>query len=431
MIILILSYACEPNGASEYGVGWNVPTTMAMRYPDVDIYVVTRSKFRDKIEEQVGTLFKGGRLTVRKNEICISNLHFLFYDLSKWMMWPHEERSHWGEQVNYGLWQMKVGGFIKKWQKNSKVKFDVVHHLTYNQYRTPSPGYWMDIPFVVGPIGGGECIDPVFYQDLTGYTLRKEKIRRAGKDLKLFRWFNTRSKNKKIILCSSKENYERLKPYCGDSEIRKMAAIGVEERFGGLERLEGLGRLEGFCMLCPCKAWDWKGILIFLRSVRKLKDTVQGQGIKVILVGIRFEEEKNRVNGWIEELGLEKEVEVIPFMQRDELLNLETGCDVVVYPAFRDSGSMAVLEACSLEKPVICFDAGGQDIFPDDILIKIPIGKSYEENVRTFADRLLWAMHHKDERKEIGRRAKKWVDNNLTWEKKVDKFINIYNEMKK
>lgn len=437
MTVLILSYACEPYGASEYGVGWNVPVTMAKNYPDLDIYVVTRSKHRSAIDEALKPMFQDGNFKSDATESSSNNLHFLFYDLPKYLKWRNEERTHWGEQVNYVLWQLKVRSFIQQYQKRSGINFDIVHHLTYNQYRTPSPGYWMKIPFVVGPIGGGECVNPVFYADLQSHTLHKERIRRAGHDLRVFRWFNKRRKNKKLILCSSRENYLRLKPFCGNSDIALMSAIGFENlnfnpnlNSNPNPNLNlNWGGEDGFTMICPCKAWDWKGIHFFLRAVKQMQQKVDGKALKVLLVGVRFEEEKERVMGWCRNLGLEKVVELLPFMEREKLLELEKGSDLVVYPAFRDSGSMAVLEACALARPVICFNAGGQDVFPDDVIIKVPVSTTYEATLNSFVDKLLWAYNHPSELISIAHKAQSWATNNMTWDHKVHHFVEIYNKM--
>ena len=104
-------------------------------------------------------------------------------------------------------------------------------------------------------------------------------------------------------------------------------------------------------------------------------------------------------------------------------------CSLSVYPAFRDSGSMSVLEASALGCPTICFEAGGQDIFPDDILIKIPVDDTYEKTIMNFAEKIKWTYEHEEEAKEIGLRSQKWVSNNLTWNQKVNDFIKIYEEI--
>ena len=108
-----------------------------------------------------------------------------------------------------------------------------------------------------------------------------------------------------------------------------------------------------------------------------------------------------------------------------------TTCSLSVYPAFRDSGSMSVLEASVLGCPTICFNAGGQDAFPDDILLKVPVSDSYENNLEVFADKLKWAYQNPKETAELGIKAKKYVYANFTWENKIEALDKVYKEILK
>ena len=416
MNILFLAYASEPGAGSEYGVGWMVPQTMAKKCPSDNIYVLTRSRCREKIEKAL-------------EELALPNLRFLFYDIPSWLFYKDEMKSNWGEQINYLWWQLMSRGTTRNIVKQYNI--DVVHHLTFNQYRTPSPGFWTDVPFVMGPIGGAETIAESFEQDLTPHTSKKETIRRKGRDLKVFGWFMRRRKNKKLILCSCAENLKRLSRYAYGHEMKVMPAIAYSvDDFAHIEcQTEENPDINDFVMLYAGKAWDWKGIRIFLRSVKKAFLDKGRTDFQVKLVGIRFEEEQKLVMEWVTELGLENHVKLIPFIQRAELLSMMRQVNLSVYPAFRDSGSMSVLEASALACPTICFDAGGQDIFPDKILLKVPVGETYDDNLSAFAEKLDWAYTHQEEAKSIGAASKKWVEDNLTWEKKVAEFRDLYMQM--
>lgn len=412
MNILIIAYAAEPGAGSEYGVGWMVPETLAKQYPEEQFYVLTRSRCKEKIEKVLA-------------EKELQNLHFCFYEVPKWLSHANEMKSNWGEQINYLIWQLAVRKYAKKLHR--QIGFSVVHHLTFNQYRTPSPGFWMNVPFVFGPIGGAETIAPAFWQDLEEHSRRKEEIRLKGRDLKIFRWYTTRKKNKKVILCSCGENLRRLQPFAKNCEVRLLPAIAyTPDDFKTMPTQEGS---KSFRMLYAGKAWDWKGIHIFLKAVKK---ALADNGIddwRVKLIGIRFKEEQEKVTGWVKELGLSERVGLVPFIQRAELLQLMSTCSMSVYPAFRDSGSMSVLEASALGCPTLCFDAGGQDVFPDDILLKVDVADDYETTMTNFANKLEWAYLHRDEIKEIGLRSQQWVKENMTWDKKADDFMTIYREM--
>lgn len=412
--ILMSAYACEPGAGSEYGVGWMVPTTMARKYPEDQIFVLTRSRCKEKIEKALA------------NDSSLANIHFLYYDIPSWMFYKNEMQSNWGEQINYLLWQWLVRKFVRK--MNKIYHFDIFHHLTFNQYRTPSPGFWLDIPFVMGPIGGAECIAPAFWEDLEPNTVKKEGIRQKGKYLKIFKWFNTRKKNNKLILCSCKENLNRLKPYGNKSRLELMPAIAFDKKdFADISQNETQDTFE---MIYAGKAWDWKGIHIFLKAAKvALMDKLSAksqQKWSIKLIGIRFEEEQKKVMGWVDELGLQNHVTLIPFIQRSELLKMLANCSLSVYPAFRDSGSMSVLEACALGCPSICFNAGGQDVFSDEILLKVDVADSYSETMNRFSEKLFWAYEHPQELKEIGRKAKAWVEEMLTWDRRVEDFHDIY-----
>lgn len=452
MNVLILTYACKPEEGSEYEVGWKVPTTLAVRYPEHQFYVVTRGNGHENLNENENSNKNGNENENIGSFLGSDNLHFMYYSIPSWLTYPNERGSRWGEQINYVLWQLMVRGKVKEWCK--KYHIDVVHHLTYNQYRTPSPGYWVNLPFVVGPIGGAELISPIFYQDLEPHTLRKEKIRVKGWDRKIFRWLLSRTKSKKVVLCSNSENMDRLVSYKGDAEMMVLPAIAIDPvEFKGIGNVACSDDVSAndlpFTMICASKAWDWKGLYFVLKAIRKaihlhyhapnnsslssnlsaLISQLSSQTFHLKLVGIRFEDEQKRVNAWINEFGLQQNVELIPFVPRSELLKMEAECDLNVYPAFRDSGSMAVLEACALGCPSICFDAGGQDIFPDEILLKVPVAESYDECLNAFAEKLLWAYSNRKELKEIGLKSQKWVRDNLTWEKKTDEFLCIYESL--
>ncbi|MCI7780752.1 MAG: glycosyltransferase family 4 protein [Bacteroidales bacterium] len=414
MKILLIAYASEPNAGSEYGVGWMVPTTMAAEFPQMEIYVLTRSRCRGKIENAL-------------RELGMRNLRFFFYDVPKWMTYPNEVKSRWGEQINYLVWQILSRRFVHRLHK--EIRFDVVHHLTFNQYRTPSPGFWLeDVPFVMGPIGGAEMISPVLWRDLEAHTLRKERFRRRGLDLPLFGWMTRRKKNRKLILCSSYENLQALKTYASVTcRVEEMAAIGYDEKDFILNKQP---KENGeFSIVYAGKALDWKGLHLFLRAADRAFDAEVRKQIQINLVGIRFEEEQRKVMAWAEETGLTEQISLVPFMPRSELLELEATCHLQVYPAFRDSGSMSVLEGCALACPTICLDAGGQDIFDDDIVLKVSIGRNYEETVEHFAKQLRWAFANRDQLPEIGENARRWVSQHLTWKSKVQRFVAYYREL--
>lgn len=286
----------------------------------------------------------------------------------------------------------------------------------------------MKVPFVMGPIGGAETIPSCFEEDLTPHTLRKERIRRKGKDLSLFAWFTKRSNNKKIILYSSHQNEARIMPHCSRlcHGIVMPAIAFSKEDFNISSSSDNKSKEPVFEMIYAGKAWDWKGLHIFLKAVKKAFLDRGITDVKVRIIGIRFKEEQDTVKEWVESLNISGLVEMIPFIERSKLLSKMQSCDLSVYPAFRDSGSMSVLEASALGCPTICFNVGGQDAFPDNTLFKREVKDNYKDTLNALADKLLWIYNNREEAAKVGNRAKQFVEDNLTWEKRVESFHDIY-----
>ncbi|GHV47616.1 hypothetical protein FACS1894181_01420 [Bacteroidia bacterium] len=408
MNILISAYACEPNKGSEPGVGWNLSMALSAKYK---VFVLTRSNNKVPIDD----FFR------QRNR---SNIQFLYYDLPCSLV---KLKKIMGTQAYYFLWHLFAYFKVKK--IIIKESIDIIHHVTFNQYRTPSFGFFFNLPFVFGPVGGAEFINDVYKSELEESTIKRELLRKKGHGLKLFSFLSKLTSSPKAFLFSAQENKERLEQYIKSKHyiVDTFPAIGIDVNdFSSYSR--EVNANKAFTLIYAGRAEDWKGIHLFLDSLQILK--ANDYLFKVKLIGIRFEKERMKVLKWISEFGLDTFVQVIDFMPRNELIEQISSADLFVYPAFRDSGSMAVLEACALACPVVCFDVGGQEVFPADIILKVPVTvNSYNQIKDQFADQLVWAYNNREIICKMGINAQKIVIKNFTWEEKAKKIEIIYEEI--
>ena len=144
--VLISAYACEPNKGSEPGVGWN--WTLQMAKMD-EVYVITRSNNRKVIET-----------FLQKHPV--EHLHFYYHDCATWKRKMKKLPN--GIFVYYKMWQKEILPIARKIVEDEKI--DIVHHITFNEFRTPGKLYQLPVPFVWGPIGGGQ-----FYNHILKYNL--------------------------------------------------------------------------------------------------------------------------------------------------------------------------------------------------------------------------------------------------------------------
>ena len=142
--ILMSAYACEPNKGSEPGVGWGVAQLMAKHH---EIWVLTRANNYRAIQAYLDV------------HPC-STLHFVYFDLPPWLRWW--KRGGWGVQLYYYLWQ--VGIYFIARRLHRTVSFDILHHVTFGRFWTPSLISLLPIPFIWGPVGGGESAPKSFWK---------------------------------------------------------------------------------------------------------------------------------------------------------------------------------------------------------------------------------------------------------------------------
>src|SRR5205814_1654653 len=138
MKVLVSAYACEPGKGSEPAVGWNWVQALARR--GSRIHVITRSNNREAIENDSGS----------RNPV----LSFHDFDLPRWARagkrWPG------GIYVYYLFWQ--VGAYRLAKRLHAVERFDRVQHVTFASCRLPPFLGRSGIPFIFGPVGGGESM---------------------------------------------------------------------------------------------------------------------------------------------------------------------------------------------------------------------------------------------------------------------------------
>src|SRR5262249_7141407 len=134
--VLLSAFACEPNRGSELGVGWNWALSLAQTGHQV--VVLTRSVSRPAIEEEM------------KSASPSPKLRFEYFDVPQPLRWQTRGPLH----LHVVLWQWLAAGFAKK--LHQRERFDCVHHVTFAGLRSPVFMGQLGIPFILGPVGGGE-----------------------------------------------------------------------------------------------------------------------------------------------------------------------------------------------------------------------------------------------------------------------------------
>ena len=149
--ILLSAYACEPNKVSEPEVGWQWALNLSKEGHDV--YVITRANNRRTIDS-----YK------KKKKL---NINFIYFDFPNWVLKIISRRGKRNPLsfIYFYLWQVGIYFYVKPYIK--KIKFDYIHHVTLATFRYPSFLSFLNVPFIYGPIGGGETAPMLLRKDFT------------------------------------------------------------------------------------------------------------------------------------------------------------------------------------------------------------------------------------------------------------------------
>ncbi|MGE4488557.1 MAG: glycosyltransferase family 4 protein [Kiritimatiellales bacterium] len=395
--VLISAYACCPDHGSEPEVGWGFSQALAVYN---DVWVLTRAANRERIEAEL-----------RKHPL--EGIHFLYYDLPELFDWG--KRGGLCIQIHYYLWQLFV--VFKIWKFQREIGFDVAHHVTFAKYWAPSCLAWLNIPFVLGPVGGAEKTPPGLLSALDCWGKFLERIKFLVSRLGEFDPLVRRSvRRAALAFASTLESAERLGKM-GARSVQIVTQIGVnvptvQVRLSETPRCRfiSIGRLV-----------HWKGFLLGLRAFHEsgLLDTefwVIGDG------PCRSE---------MEHFAVEHNLNVTFFgsLTFSETQNKLENADVLVHPSFHDSAGMVCLEAMSAGKPVICLKTGGPEGLVDDTCgVRIPVN-----TVRNVIDGLSEAMirlaSDSGVRYKMGYIAQERVRSTFTWQKRAEFMTDYYLEL--
>lgn len=398
---LFIAFACEPERGSEPGVGWNTAFHASRNRP---VWVITDSLHRNKIEAYLA----------KHDE---QNINVVYHALPSWCQWMWKS----GVSLNlyYYLWHLGVAKIAR--QLHAEHRFDVVHHVSYVRYWMPSAGGSLEIPFVWGPVGGGESAPPGFLKGC-GVKGRIEETVRS-----LMRWIFERdprlascAQAADIAIACSNETAARMKRL-GVKKLVTMSCIGMtpDESVSVPEaaprdkvRFISVGRLL-----------HWKGFHFGLQAFA----SANLDNAEFVIVGGGPESE--RLKALARELNIADRVTFtgeLPF--RDGLEQFKRA-DVLVHPSLHDSGGFVLLEAMELCKPVICLDLGGPGLHVDSRSGFAVAASSIAQTIDNLAKAMTTLASDPELRRRLGESGRARVFSDFTWESKARKFEEIYREI--
>ncbi|WP_017717989.1 glycosyltransferase family 4 protein [Kamptonema formosum] len=347
MKILLSCFACEPGSGSEEGVGWNTVLQTA-KYGEV--WVLTRTFYRSAIEAELS-----------RNPL--PNLHFVYIEP---LNWSEDFRGRQGGlQLHYYLWQILA--YFKARSLHRQIGFDIVRHVTYVKFWSPSFVSLLPVPFIWGPVGGGEAAPKTFWQDFSLRAKIYETARDFGQRLGESDPFARLTARRSFLAQATTEDTAKRVIKMGAKNVRVFSEAGLSK--------QEIARLAQYPMpdappvrfISMGRLLHWKGYHLSVRAfaqagILDAEYWLLGDG-----------PERQQLQSLVEELGVASRVKLWGRLPREESLRKLGQSHVLVHPSLHDSGGWTCLEGMAAGRPVICLDLGGPATqITEETGIKVP-----------------------------------------------------------
>jgi len=405
MNVLISAYSCEPGKGSERGVGWNVAREVAKHH---HVWVFTRpDESQSAIEAELAAN-------------PIPNLHFVYFTLPFW-----KDSLRWGQsgamQLHYYLWQIQAYFVGRKLHR--EIGFDLIHHVTFVRYSSPSFLALLPIPFIWGPVGGGESAPLSFWTDFSWKNKLYESLRWAWRSLgELDLFTRLTARRSAIIYATTKDTAQRLRKL-GATNVQCLSESGMTQ--AEIEQLSQCPPPTGFPIrfINIARLLHWKGMHLGLKAFAEanLPDAeywILGEG-----------PELGRLQALSLDLGIADRVKFWGLLPREEVLVKLGQCTTLVHPSLHDSGGWVPLEAMASGRPIICLDLGGpSELVTPEIGIKVP-AHSPEQAVSDLAKAMIKLAEDKKMCLQLGQAGQQKVKDYYSWKAKGDLFAQVYKDI--
>lgn len=338
--ILVSAYACNPSASlqlhpGEDLTGWKLVEQLSRSH---EVWVLTHTYNRPAIESLIRKHSEG-------------NPRFLFVELPRLLRGLYAFGI--GERLYYYFWQ--IAAWLVARRIHGQIRFDLAHHLTFGNYWMPSfIGAFLKIPFVWGPVGGGQKTPASLFgrYSLFGQfsEIGRDFAQWIGRNLLLSRKRCLENASA-ILVCNRETKAQFAKKYW--PRISYFPVNGISKQ--DLSGRTGYRPSKTFRIISAGRMIRLKGFDLCIEAFARFREKFPDSSMEIVGQG----PEERRLRELAEKKRCSDSIEFVPWLDRRSLLKRMCDCDVFLFASFRDGGGAVVIEAMASGLPVVCLDSGG------------------------------------------------------------------------
>ena len=404
MRLLVSAYACRPDIGSEPAVGWNWVLELSKHH---DLWVLTNFTNQMHIDNYL-----------TQNPGLSNRVKFIYVRPSRILTFWYREWARF-ERLYYFFWQRRA--YLTAKELNKEVKFDCVQHLTYVTCILPTYMHRLGIPFVFGPVSGGEKIPRAIRYPLDFKSYLCESARRCTQLIPVLSFNMRRAFKKARIIFSVTEETLTLIPKKYHHKVKIIQAIGITENCC---RPKPRYASHPECpFLIVGRMIYWKGFEAGIKAAVKALD--QGRKFELTVLGSgneRYTEKLRTLAGKY----CENKIKFVKSIEYGKMKYFYEDFDVLLNCSLRDSGCFIVMEAMSRGLPVIWIDTGGPKVNTTSACAIKIAPSEFNRLVDMLCDAITLMSDDAGIRQSMSKSAYEHAVNNFCYASKITALLDYY-----
>jgi glycosyltransferase involved in cell wall biosynthesis len=326
-------------------------------------------------------------------------------------------------RLHYCLWQ--IHAYFVATKLHNQIYFDLAHHATIGAYWLPTFLAFLPIPFIWGPVAGGDRTPRSFFSELS----------RRGK---LFEWLRgllhawttidpfvrLAARRSAAILACTPETTKRF-PRTVRDRVMVAPQVGVsQDEFGNV--LEGLNeRKHCLRIISVGRLLHWKGFSLGLKAFARYVARLPRSQYWIVGEG----PEKKRLQQLALALDISDKVTFWGAIPWPEVQKCYRECDIFLHPTFCGAPPTVCVEAMAAGLPVVCLDLATALHVTEETGIKVS-AITPKQALVDLAAALVRLAEKPVLRAHLGEAGRRRVEAHYRWDKYGDHLNEIYKRVK-
>lgn len=407
--LLISAYGCEPGKGSEQGVGWHWCMQLAGL---AELVVLTRSNNQSAVEAALPSSLA-------------ERVRFEFYDLPPAVRrFKREEK---GLYFYYLLWQW--GAYRRARELAKRSRFDYAMHLTFGSIWMPTFMHRLPLPFIWGPVGGGEAVPFRLIGTLPPLGRITQYLRYAlMATLPVNPLIMGIVRRAKVILART-EDTAKLIPTRHAGKVRVVLETAVaDDLLSGATQAASEGRESTdspLRVIFTGRLVAFKNVAAAIHAIARARD--QGANLHLVVVGNG--PLRNALEVLADSLGIAAHVSFRGTVTQAQVVQQLRNADVYLFPSLREGGVWSLMEAMSAGLPTVCVNTSGMAVITDETSAIRVAPDSQEQMIAGFTQALVDLAQSPELRRRLGTNARKRIEEHFRWHHKADFMQALFNEL--